>query len=361
MTDRAKVGDGQAVSTWLSVWTRAVIEPAWRRAVAVWVGAAIVGAIVLPGMPPSVLTGLAWHVPAVGAVLAVTWILLFLPTARVIVRADGARYLRSLPGPVLAPILVGGGALVVLQLPWLALWLVGDGARGAAVVAGATLVVTGLAALRPVARRPRPPAWRTGGQALAGIHVRALRRRAADALVRGAGLAVLAGLVAGLFVANNQLAGSDAAVMATSVIAIVLVPATVGPALTVLEAHRQSAWLAASLGLSQGTRTAAIVGALAIVHVGAGTLAIAACAIVVRDAGTVALIAAAVLGSAVGGALGNARVMLRAEHAPSRAMRLVAGAVVVAALTVLALGLLGLAGILAVLATAAVSLLTVTP
>ena len=355
------MGHGQAVNTWVSVWTRAVIEPAWRRALAVWVGSAIASAIVFgpTGMQPSDLTALALHAPGVAAVLAATWLLLFLPTARAIVWADAASYLRALPGPWLAPRLVGAVALIALQLPWIALWVIGDGLRGAGIAGALTLVIALVARWRPRTGRPRAPAWPAAGAALRGIYVRALRRRAADALVRGGGLAILAGLAAGLFVRNNQLAGADAAVLGASVIAIVLVPATVGPAIALLEAHRQSSWLAASLGVSRATRVTALVCALALVQLAASAIAIATAAVVLQAAAPVAWIALTSLASGLGAAMGNARVMLAAEQAPSVATRLAAGAVVVAAMTVFWLGLLGVAGLAAILASALFALLRV--
>ncbi|MDQ3297300.1 MAG: hypothetical protein M3619_12000, partial [Myxococcota bacterium] len=108
--------------TWLAVWSRAVIVPASRRAGPSWLGCALVAGLVFGGngMHPRDLTGLALHHPGVGGVLALTWILIFVPAARVLVRADLATYLRSLPAPRLAPSLLAAAALLALQLPWLA-------------------------------------------------------------------------------------------------------------------------------------------------------------------------------------------------------------------------------------------------
>src|SRR5690242_7946399 len=117
---------------WLAVWTRAVVGPAMRRAMPVWIGAGIVGAVVFGpnGMPPRDLTRLARANAAVAAVLGVTWLLLFLPSARVLLRAEAGGFLRSLPHPRRAPAAIAAAMLVVLQLPWLALWLAGEGVRG---------------------------------------------------------------------------------------------------------------------------------------------------------------------------------------------------------------------------------------
>lgn len=255
-------------ATWLGVFVRAVVIPAARRASSAWLGCAVIAGLAFGknGVSPRDVTLLAQNNLAIGAALAVTWGLIYLPAARVLVRADGAVYLRALPAPRITPLVVGGVALVGLQLPWLALWTIGAGLRGLAIVVGLTVLVAAVAAWRP--RLPaRAPAWRSPLGALAGIHLRALGRRAGDALLRGAGFALLAGAVAGLFVRNNGLAGQAAAVMAASVLAIVLVPAQVGPLVTLDESHRATRWLASTartrprsvhtLNRACGSRTAA--------------------------------------------------------------------------------------------------------
>jgi len=350
-----------ARAQWLDVWTRAVIVPAWRRAAAVWVGTAIVAAVIFgpSGMRASDLTGLALHHAGIGGALAVTWLLVFVPTARLLVRAEGAAYLRTLPGPTIAPIVLAAAALVALQLPWVALWVVGEGLLGLGVVAVVTLAILALASWRPPQLRAKWPGWRHEGEALRAIHVRALRRRAGDALVRGAGLSVLAGVAAGLFVRNNQLAGLDAAVVGASVIAIVLVPAEVGVLLVILATHRTTAWLAMSLGTSRVTRIVAVVYAIALVQLAATVIAIAA-AYVVTDADlrTIAWLGGTSLVVALGSAMGCARVLLAAEDSPTIAARTVVGSIVVAALAVLCLGLFGELGIGAFVATSALALFT---
>ncbi|MGE5180443.1 MAG: hypothetical protein ACM31C_00190, partial [Acidobacteriota bacterium] len=237
---------------WLAVWTRAIVVPAARRAIGVWAGAAIVGAVVFGGngMRPHDLTALALHSPAVGAVLAATWILLFVPSARLLVRWDAASYLRALPHPRAEPIAVAAAALVALQLPWLALWLAGEGTRGALVVAAVSLPAAAIAAWRPRPARARWPRWTSATRALAGVYARALLRRGGHALVRGAGLAVLAGIAGGLLARNNELAGAAAATIAASAIAVVLVPGWAGVLATLVDAHRAARWLAATLGVT---------------------------------------------------------------------------------------------------------------
>ncbi len=347
---------------WMDVWTRAVIVPAWRRAVAVWVGTAIVGAVIFgpTGMLPGDLTDLALHHPGAGITLGVTWILVFVPTARVIIRADQASYLRSLPGPVFARRWIAGGALVTLQLPWLALWILGEGLLGLAVVAVVTLVILALASWRPPQLRASWPGWRRPGSALRSIHLRALRRRAGDALVRGAGLSVLAGAAAGLVIRNNGLAGPHAAVVGTSVIAIVLVPAEVGVLLVVLATHRSTAWMAASLGIAARTRVIAVVYAVAIVQLVATSIAIAAATFIADlHVESLAWFAGTALVIAASSALGCARVLLAAEDSPTVATRTVVGSIVIAALAVLCLGLFGEFGAAAFAATCVFAVLTV--
>ncbi|HET9624977.1 MAG TPA: hypothetical protein VFP84_26600, partial [Kofleriaceae bacterium] len=108
---------------WITVWARAVIVPAGRRAIATWFGCEIVGGLLFgsTAMKASDLTGLALHDPAVGAVLVATWLLLFVPIARAIVRPQ-VGFLYSLPADPRLAWLVGSLALVGLQLPWLVLW-----------------------------------------------------------------------------------------------------------------------------------------------------------------------------------------------------------------------------------------------
>ncbi len=347
---------------WLDVWTRAVIVPAWRRAAAVWVGAAIVGGVIFgpSAMHPSDLTELALHHASVAITLGLTWLLVFVPTARILIRADGARYLRSLPGPTIAPRLLAGAALIVLQLPWLLLWVIGEAERGLAIVVGVTLVIVALGSWRPPVMRAKWPGWASDGTALRGIHLRGLRRRAGDALIRGTGLAILAGVAGGLFIRNNQLADAAAATIGASVIAAVLVPAEVGVLMVILTTHRQTAWLAHSLGTTRGTRVGAMVYAVAAVQLGATAVAFVAAILVGElDLSTTAWLGATSAGVAIASSLGCARVLLASEESPAIAMRTVAGSTVVAAGAVLSLGLFGELGVAALFAACVLALATV--
>ena len=155
--------------------------------------------------------------PVVGLGAVAAWVLLFLPAARGIVRADGARYLRALPIPRWPRAAIGAAALVGLQLPWLLVWLVGAGALGAAIAALVTGLVAGLALIRGRPPRVGELRWRGPRVALFGVYARGLRRRAADTLIRGVGLAGLAGLAGGLFARHNDLGPREASVLAAAV------------------------------------------------------------------------------------------------------------------------------------------------
>jgi hypothetical protein len=313
------------------VWVRAVIGPALRRALAVWLGAGIVAAVIFgpTGMRPSDLTTLALHDLGAGAVIAATWLLLFVPTARIVVRADAAIYLRSLPHGPTWPL--AAVAVVLLQLPWLALWLAGEGARGLLAVGALTVPAVLLAAWRPRKARVRAPAWRGGATALAAVYARGLVRRGGDALVRGVGLALLAGLAGGLLVRNNAVTGAHAGVLATSVIAIVLVPATAGALLPLAQAHRDAAPLAASLGIATRGPLAATV---ACVYAGAALIASAVALAMTGEP----LVLPLALATAVGIGLATTRAL---AGSPAKS---VVGAIVATAVAVVWLGWLGATG-----------------
>jgi hypothetical protein len=359
--------------TWMRAWTRAVIVPAFRRATAVWLGAALAGSLLFGGngIPPKVITGLALHVPIVAVALGATWLLLYVPTARILVRQDAASYLRSLPGPRALPLVTAIVALVALQMPWLVLWIAGEGGSGVAVVAAGTLPIIAIAALPARPPRARRARWKTLTGALAGVYARALRRRAGHALVRGAGLAVLAGCVGGLFANNNQLEGQAAATMAAAVIAIVLVPGWAGALLPLVEAHRTSAWLARTLGASERARIGVLAIAVGGVYVAGAAIAAIAAASVGEPTPWLALVVVA----AAGTSLVATRMLVWAERPAERAAarglvsagrsaqrtatRVAIGAIVASAACVLALGLLGAAGAGAIVALGVLAIATV--
>ena len=343
---------------WLATWARAVVAPATTRALPVWLGAGIAGAVVFggTGMAPRDLTRPALHVPGIGGVLAGTWLLVFLPVARVLVRADGARFLRSLPGAPGAARALAAVALIALQLPWLVLWLAGAGLAGAGVVVALSVPLAALAAWRPPQPRIRAPRWPGTARALAGIHLRALRRRAGDALVRGAGLAVLAGVAGGLFVANNSARGAGP-IAGAAVIAVVLVPAWAGALLPLAVAHRDSGWLAGSLGVPEATRVGVLAAIVAALYAAGAALAIAAAAL--AGARPVLPLAAATLALALATSPLAARAVVSAAASPVAGSRVAIGAIVATAVSVVALGAFGAAGLAALAAVGALALGTV--
>ena len=346
-------------SRWLEVWTRAVVAPAWRRGLATWAGCTVVGAVIFgpTAMRPSDLTGLALHDPKAGVLLAATWLLMFVPTARMVVRPN-VGYLYSLPGSPRAARAVAAAALVGLQLPWLLLWLFGEGAAGLIEIAATTVIAAALGRVTWPRLRGRTPVWSTGGAALRAIHRRALGRRAGDALTRGAGLAIVAGLAAGLLVRNNQLDGEAAGVLGASVMAVMLIPAQIGAGMTALATHLESAWLAQSTGMSRATRIFALIATVAAVHLIAAAIAVTTEMIV---AGAAPWLAVTMAGVAIGTALGEVRAMLLHGASLSAAMRIVIGAVVAAAAAVVCLQTFGVIGAAACVALGAAAVLMVKP
>ncbi len=340
------------------MWVRAVVVPAGRRGAATWAGCALIGAVIFgpTAMRPAELTGLMRQDAGAGALLGGAWLMIFLPTARMIVRPS-VGYLDALPGPRAAARGIAALALVGLQLPWLALWLVGEGWAGLGVVAATAVIAAGLGRVQLPRGRTRAPVWTSGGGALWAVHRRALWRRAGDAILRGAGLSVLAGVAAGMLVRNNQLTGAEAGVLGASVIVVMLVPAQLGAGLAALASHRESAWLAQASGISRPARIAALAATVAGVHLAATAIAVAAALAIAGDA-WLAVIAA---GAGLGTALGEVRAMLVHEASPTAAIRLVLGAIVAAAAAVLCLSLLGAAGALAVIALGAVAVLREAP
>lgn len=344
--------------SWMTVWTRAVIVPATKRAVSMWAGVMLGAAIVGGGngIYPHDVTTIALDVPLAGIALAAIWVLLFVPVARTLIKQPKASYLRSLPGPRVAPIVAAAAAVVVLQAPWIALWIAGAGARGAIVAAGFTLPIVAIAAYPARPARARNPRWSSLPRALASIYLRALVRRAGHALVRGVGLALVAGGVGGLMARNNALAGPAAATIATAAIAIVLIPGWAGALVPLVDVHRESAWIAASLGASERTRIAVLATAVAAVYVVGAAVAAIATAVVAGPSPYFALVVVA----AAGISLVTTRALVWADRAAEKTLaRAVVGATLASASCVLAIGLLGATGIVAMLAAGGLAIATV--
>jgi hypothetical protein len=346
---------------------KAVVRPAARRAASVWVGAGIVGAVIFgsAGMRPHDLTMVSLHEPAFGGVIALTWILMFVPAARVIVRAEPARFLRSLPGARLAIAIAAMGAIIVLQGPWLALWILGERTRGLGVFAATTVVIVAIAAVPATRGSARGVQFGGPLRALAGIYARGVRRRAMHAVVRGAGLSILAGLAGALIVHNNDIVGANAGVLAGGMIAVVIVPAWAGVLLPLLDAHRGSAWLAASNGISEAQRIGVLAAVIAVCDLAFALLAGVAAAVMMAqngaDSSTILAIVGVSTALGLAAAPAHARAVISAAPSPTAAARVVIGTTVISAAAVLALGLLGLAGLAAFAAVGVLALGTAKP
>lgn len=339
-------------SSWVRVWTRAVVGPASRRFQGTWIGLGLVASVIFggTGMMPHDLTSIAFDDSVVGVALGVTWILLFLPTARVLLRAEAGRYLRSLPHPAGARRWIAIAAMTYLQLPWLVLWVWGEGAIGLGIVAITTVVVVSMALVILPPLPPRYPRWSSGWASLRGLYFRALRRRAGDAIVRAIGFCLLAGLAAGLMIRNNHVEGVDAAIIGGAIIELLLVPARAGLLGVLAEAHRQSAWLAATTGVDHATRVAALATVVTGVNVVSAGISLAVIAV---GFGVNAPLVAVALGLAVGDALSATASTVRAATKPQETTRVVLGAVIAAAICMLAIGVVGATGVLVALAAGA--------
>ena len=106
--------------------------------------------------------------------------------------------------------------------------------------------------------RHRAPRWSSNLIALVGVYRRALTRRASDALLRGAGLAILAGLVGGLMIRNNDATGGRRQRSQRARSPSCSSPVGVAALIPLVEAQRASLWLSSSLGMSTQRRVVAL-------------------------------------------------------------------------------------------------------
>ena len=327
--------------------------------VPVVLGLFLVGAVVLGGngVQPVDVTAGAQARPAAMGLLAATWMLLVMPAVLVLRTAVGLAYLRTLPVGRGVPWLVHGLAIAALQLPWTVLWLVGGGVGIAMVATVAMVILLALALAVRWPRRPsRVPTWRRPVLARVGVHARALTRTAPGTLLRGAGLALLTGMLAGMVVAANAGTLADAApvVLAIAIVGLGLALAGVVGAVAASE-RAATIWLR-SLGVAPSTRAAAVALVQGVVGAGLAGLAAATALVVgapLRGPGVaVALLVGAVLGVAATGAavVDGARAVVRLLAV------VIGGVVVVASLGVWALALAPIvAGVLAAGASARIA------
>ncbi len=329
-------------SLWIRAWLRAVAQPAWRRTGAVWAALAIIASIVMgpTGLRPSTVVDLLWHSPAAAAVLAALWLALLHPPARILLRAEAAAYLRTLPPPRLAPALPAGH-LALMQLPPLALFVAGGKeGGGVGIWLGLTALSALLGSLRWPPRRIAEPRWKSGVRALAAVL--AHRLVADDALLRGLAFAGLGGAGASLLLRNNQLDGAGATTLGLGAVIILGAPAWTAITLPLALAHRRLWPLCATAGMSATGWVAAQ--ALVLVATSAALFSFAALlagGLAGLSLGDLAHLvgAGAVLGASSG--LCAVRVGEWATRSRHAAERTVSGTLGIAAALALLLGLFG--------------------
>jgi hypothetical protein len=344
-------------SLWVGAWLRAVALPGWRRAAAVWASLAIIASIVMgpTGLLPSTVVNLLVHSGAAAALLAGLWLALFHPVAKLVVRAEAASFLRSLPAPAVAPLLPAL-TLAAMELPPLVLFVAGgEPGLGAAVWAGCCALSYAMASVQVPGRAPRALRWRTPGQALRAVL--ASRLLVDDALLRGVAFAGIAGAGAGLMIRNNQLIGAAASTLGLGTVIVLGTPAWAAILQPLAVVHRRIWPTCASSGMPAatwvGSLAAVLAGALAGLCSVAGLLASRVAAASAAD--TLRMVGgAAALGAGIG--LGAVRVSEWATRAKMVAERVLTGTLLIAAIAALALGLFGELGIVAVVTIAAVAL-----
>jgi hypothetical protein len=338
---------------WAAAWTRATVVPAGRRATPVWLGVAIVAGVLFGrnAMQPHDLTHAALGAPALAVGLAIAWLLLIAPVGRALFRSPGSDYLRALPAPRGARWAIAAIAAVIAQAPWVLLWTLGEGAAaGAVAAAGAAIVTLVVGAAPGIAPRGRVPAWRGRVRAAIGVHARGLVRTAGASLVRGAGLALLAGLAGGGIVRANALTGGDAVTYTAAITAALVAIGLAGSIAAVADGERRLDWLARATGLgaARGAATAAVLGGVGAML---GAIAGATAAMGASDVITAVELAAACTGVGLGLGLAGARIAtFAAAGAELEAARVVAGAAAAGVAAVGAIGALGPAALAIIVA-----------
>jgi hypothetical protein len=301
------------------------------------------------------VVSLLLHSPAAAALLGGLWLALFHPVAKLVVRAEAASYLRSLPAPRVAPLLPAL-TLAAMELPPLALFAAGgEPGWGVASWAGCGALGYAMASVQVPPRRPRALRWTTPGQALRAVL--ASRLLVDDALLRGVAFAGIAGAGAGLMIRNNQLIGAAASTLGLGTVIVLGTPAWAAILQPLAVVHRRI-WPACA---SSGMPAATWVGSLAVVLAGALAALCGAAALIASRvaalgaADTVRIVGgAAILGAGIG--LGAVRVSEWATRAKMVAERVVTGTLLIAAVDALLLGLFGEVGLAAVVTVALMAL-----
>lgn len=285
-----------------AAYTGSVIAASLRRAAGVYVGIATICAVVFgpTGMRPSDVTHAAQTSVGFRLGLWAVWILALAPAARVLFRHRAIAYLRSLPVAAAWSASLAGGALLALQIPWIALFAADRPISAAAAGAGAAgvhgliamrgrLRWLGVAAIGGLVASPAPAAvvaaagaaalmvaipsaWARsverggarglrirGGRlfALAFSHGLAIVRRQPSALARAAIIAAVGG---GLVALSNRANDYDLAELALFSLAVATVTLSIAVgaiAGALIEAERAARWLLDSTGTGGGARVGA--------------------------------------------------------------------------------------------------------
>ncbi len=340
---------------------RTAAAPALRRAAPVYVGIAIVAAVIFgpTGMHPRDITLAAARSPGFAVVLWAIWLLAAAPAVQAVIHTRALEYLRWLPVRRGLIWVVLAGMSLLFQLPWALLWWSGSGAVDAlahAVTAAALLatvfvntrnyselmlrigVVVGVlaAAITPLSEPGTavlgcailamavPLAWarapeRTTGHsvgmlsshpavALAQCYVVGLLRTRAGGFTRGiiicclgAGLMVLMGRA-------NKLVPAEIAVYSAIIVTVTLGLAAGGLATPMAETERALRWLLDSTGTPREVR---VLGR-SVAAVGLGSVLGAVHGVLVSwGLGLGATASARVLGGAIAIAVGMALIARR--------------------------------------------------
>lgn len=335
-------------SLWTLAWLRAVALPAWRRAAAVWAALAVIAGIVMgpTGLLPADVVELLTHAPGAAVLLGALWLALLHPVAKILVRAEAAAFLRSLPAPPVAPSLPAL-SLLLMQLPPPALLAAGGRpVLGVGVWVALTAASYALAHLALPRRKPRTLRWTSGVRALGAVL--ASRLVADDALLRAFAFAGLGGAAASLMIRNNQLDGAGATTLGLGTVIVLGTPAWAAVTQPLAVAHHRLWPLCAATGMPAATwvaAQAAVLGAtmaalFALAALIAGGLGGLGLPDVARLAGGGLL-----LGATAG--LAAVRVGEWATRTRQVAERVLSGSLLVAALLALLLGLFGEVALLA--------------
>ncbi len=315
---------------WARAWGRTTMPPAVAALVPSLLGLMLLGAVLFggTGIDPGALVQAARGDLRALAGLTLGWLLLVGPAVLTMRRAPGLPLLKSLPRGRGVDGACTMGGLVVLHLPWMALWWhgAGPGVAGLALAAIAALSLA-IAAL-PERRLPRgTPGWRGPLRALVGTSLRGLTRHGVGALARALALALAGGLLIGAM--WRHAVDEDAVRGALAVAALTVGLTLAGPSGVVAQAAQRAPWLPASLGLTPGQQIGAAAIVLGGLGAALGAIAASLAWLVAPPPDVLAAIAVPVLGAALGIAAAAALLVDGAQRTVTLALAII-GAILLA-------------------------------